>query len=191
MTLDEELDESEYMRPEDYDKAATRKWNSRRRRVIRILDSLRIPHKEVDRSEGYEHPSWDGETFRFTLQQNPEDLLHEGCHWLVSDRRHYKNFGLGSAPWGADSKMMFSWERANNEEISACILDIALHYHLRWRWLERAYDVSMRDDEQFKTIAGLMHSVKPVEVAPTMKYLRRDGRLRAWFAERIDRTLAR
>lgn len=91
-----------------------------------IMDDERAPN---------EHCNWDGEKFN-TKSVREDGRLHELSHWLISDKRHLPEFGLGPGPdsnfkaynaakdrLGVDHEAEAPYYSYDEEETRACVME--------------------------------------------------------------------
>lgn len=115
-----------------------------------------VARNPFDRTKPLYRHSWTGHILLVTADRSGTDLIHEFCHWLIAPirRRSKPEFGLGASQWSdlADRLQerdlqrdlrLVSHDKAYDEEIHACLLDVYLHRLLRGGWRSRAKALSL------------------------------------------------
>lgn len=102
-----------------------------------------------------EVPLYDGHTARPNHAAGGNDVLagyadaglHEFCHFLVAspERRNVTNFGLGGGQDNSGDLPLLGPEEAYEEELSACLLSVALAAALQLNWPLNAHYLGVLD----------------------------------------------
>lgn len=109
---------------------AKKKRNITRKIAMMAMSDMGIPYSDVNPKDF----GWDGRKFRLKTC-NPEDIIHELCHWLIADpeRRSIPEFGLGPGFTTEDHEtaldMMIESVDETLEEYATCWLSFIILDH--------------------------------------------------------------